>query len=115
MLRLVAPLVTRMEEYAVPLFQVKIVWFENLYSNTKLYDSKDERWGLKKKIEREGDLSCNSKNVVYIIKCTSCNEIYIDCTQALNNRVSLHKSNIEYQKIGNFMYQNTFICAAREI
>ena len=41
------------------------------------------------------NLSFHSKNVVYIIKCANSNEIYIGCPQALDNRVSLHKSNIE--------------------
>ena len=40
------------------------------------------------------DLSCNSKNVVYLFKCNKCKEIYIGSTQALNTRISLHKSNI---------------------
>ena len=37
------------------------------------------------------DLSCNSKNIVYIIEC---NKVYIGFTQALNTRISFHKSNI---------------------
>ena len=41
------------------------------------------------------DLSCNSKNVVYIIECSKCKEIYIASTQALNTRTSLHRSNIK--------------------
>ena len=41
------------------------------------------------------NLSCNSKTIIYIIKCTNCNEIYIGSTQALNNRVFLHKSDIK--------------------
>ena len=45
------------------------------------------------------DLSCNSKkkkkkkNVVYIIECNECKEIYIGSTQAL----SLHRSNINIE------------------
>ena len=34
-----------------------------------------------------------TKTAVYIIKCTNCNKINIDSTQALNNRESLLKSN----------------------
>ena len=49
--------------------------------------------GTKFKIDK--DLSCNSKIVVYIIKCSKCKEIYIGSTQALNTRISLHKSNIK--------------------
>ena len=41
------------------------------------------------------DLSGNSKNVVYIIECSKCKEIYIASTQALISRISLHKSNIK--------------------
>ena len=41
------------------------------------------------------NLSCNSKNVVYMIKYTKYDKIYIACTQELNSEVSLHKSNIK--------------------
>ena len=37
----------------------------------------------------------NSKDIVYIIKCTKCNEIYIGYTQTLNNHISFDKSNIK--------------------
>ena len=43
-------------------------------------------------------LSCNSKNVVYIIECNECKEIYIGSTQALNTRTSLHKRNIKIEE-----------------
>ena len=46
-------------------------------------------------------LSCNSKNVVYIIKCFNCQEIYKGWTQALNNRVPFSKSNIKLPENGN--------------
>ena len=39
------------------------------------------------------DLSCNSKNVVYVIECNKRKE-----TQALNTRISLHKSNCKITK-----------------
>ena len=35
------------------------------------------------------------KNVVYIFDCCNSKKVYIGSTQALNNRVSLHKSNIK--------------------
>ena len=41
------------------------------------------------------DLSCNPKDVVYIIDCNKCKEEYAGSTQALNTRISLHKSNIK--------------------
>ena len=41
------------------------------------------------------DLSCNSKNVVYVIECSKCKEIYVGSTQALNTRTSRHRSNIK--------------------
>ena len=44
------------------------------------------------------NLSCNSKNVVYVIKCNECKEIYIGSTQALNTRTSLHWSNIKIEE-----------------
>ena len=40
----------------------------------------------------------NSKNVVYIIECNECKEIYIGSKQALNTRTSLHKSNIKIEE-----------------
>ena len=43
------------------------------------------------------NLSCNSKNVVYVIKCNECKEIYIGSTQALNTRTSLHRSSIKIE------------------
>ena len=44
------------------------------------------------------NLSCNSKNVVYIIECSECKEIYIGSTQLHNTRTSLHKSNIKIEE-----------------
>ena len=38
-----------------------------------------------------------SKNLVYIIECSKCKEIYIGSTQALNTRTSLHRSNIKIE------------------
>lgn len=49
------------------------------------------------------NLTCNSKNVVYVMECSNCAENYIGCTQALNYRVALHKSNI---KIADNRYLN---------
>ena len=41
------------------------------------------------------NLTCNSKNVIYVIECTNCEDNYIGCTQSLNQRTSLHRSNIK--------------------
>ena len=41
------------------------------------------------------DLTYNSKNIVYITECSKYKEIYIESTQTLNTRISLHMSNIE--------------------
>ena len=49
----------------------------------------------KTKFKINKDFSCNSKNVVYIIECSKCKEIYIGSTQALNTRISLHRNNIK--------------------
>ena len=49
---------------------------------------------LETKFKINKDLSCNSKNVVYIIECSKCKEIYLGSTQALNTRASIHRSNI---------------------
>ena len=52
------------------------------------------------KFQINENLSCYSKNVVYIIECSECKEIYIGSTQALNTRTSLHKSNIKIEENG---------------
>ena len=41
------------------------------------------------------NLGSNSKNVVYIIICTDCSNIYIGYTQPLNKRIFQHKSNVK--------------------
>ena len=51
---------------------------------------------LKFKINK--NLSCNSKNVVYIIEYIECKEIYKGSTRALNTSTSLHKSNIKIEE-----------------
>ena len=52
------------------------------------------------------NLSSNLKNVFYIIKPTNCSEIYIGCTQSLNNSVSLHQRNVKFTKnILNHLYE----------
>ena len=52
----------------------------------------------KTKFKINKNLSCNSKNVVYIIECSECKEIYIGSTQALNTRTSFHRSNIKIEE-----------------
>ena len=47
------------------------------------------------------DLSCNSTNVVYIIECNKCKELYTGSTQALNTRISLHFTKITENRKGN--------------
>ena len=44
------------------------------------------------------NLSCNSKNVIYIIECSEWKEIYIGSTHAQNKRTSLHWSNIKIEE-----------------
>ena len=52
--------------------------------------------GTKFKINEK--LSCNSKNVIYVIDCNKYKEIYIGSTQAPNTRTSLHRSNIKIEE-----------------
>ena len=55
------------------------------------------------------NLSCNSKNVVYIIECNKCEKVYIGSTQVLNTSVSIHKSNIqlsENRKLNSSKHRN---------
>ena len=68
----------------------------------------------KTKFKINKNLSCNSKNVVYIIECSECKEIYIGSTQALNTRTSFHRSNIKIEEnrkwnVSKHLYQ----CRAR--
>ena len=56
------------------------------------------------------DLSCNSKDVAYLIECSKCKEVYIGSTQDLNTCISLHKSNIKILenrklKVSNHLYE----------
>ena len=44
------------------------------------------------------NLSCNSKNVVFLIECIEFKEIYMRSTQALNTRTSLHRSDIKIEE-----------------
>ena len=53
------------------------------------------------------NLSCNSKNVVYIIERCECREIYIGSTQALNTKTSLHKSDIKIEE-NRKLFQNAY-------
>ena len=43
------------------------------------------------------NLTCNLKNVIYIIECGNCKETFIGCTKNFINRISLHKSNIKIE------------------
>ena len=61
----------------------------------------------KTKFRINKNLSCNSKNVVYTIECNKYKEVCIGSMQALNTRISLHKSNIklpENRKLNAFKY-----------
>ena len=40
----------------------------------------------------------NYKNIVYVIECSKCKEIYIGSKPALNTGVSLHMSNIKIEE-----------------
>ena len=42
----------------------------------------------------KGDLSCNSKNVIYLITCDKCKDEYIGSTVDSKPRFRVHKSNI---------------------
>ena len=60
------------------------------------------------------NLSCNSENIVYVIKCSKCKEIYKRPTKALNTRIFLHKSNIklpENRKV--YVSKHLYECSSR--
>ena len=58
------------------------------------------------------NLNCSSKNVIYVILCENCKEEYIGCTQSLNHRVALHKSNIKLSHNRNlFVSKHIFQCS----
>ena len=50
-----------------------------------------------KAFEIRKNLTCNSHNVIYALECENCRENYIGLTQDLQNRTSLHKSNIKIE------------------
>ena len=69
-------------KYVIELYEGKSYSFKNQETKFKINE----------------DLSCNSKNVVYIIKYSECKEIYIGSRQALNTRTSLHRSYIKIEE-----------------
>ena len=60
------------------------------------------------------NLSCNSKNLVYIIECRNCKKAYIGLTQALSNRISLQKKNSIKLSENRKLFENTFTNAVTE-
>ena len=50
------------------------------------------------KLKINKNLSCSSKNIVYIIECSKCKEIYVGSTLVLKTRTSLHGSNIKIEE-----------------
>ena len=96
--------------YGVSKFNNKRCGVCNIIIEGKSYTSEN----LKITFIKNRNLSCNPKNVVYIIKCTNYNKIYIGCTQMLNNRVCLHKSNIklpENRKL--YILKHSYKCSKR--
>ena len=45
------------------------------------------------------DLSCKSKNVIYVIQCRGCNEQYIDETVNFRNRITLRTQHIRHAEL----------------
>ncbi|KAJ8018211.1 hypothetical protein HOLleu_43926 [Holothuria leucospilota] len=41
------------------------------------------------------NFTCESKNVVYVLNCSNCNDQYIGSTKNFANRVTLHRSHIK--------------------
>ena len=46
----------------------------------------------------KGDLSCNSKNVIYLITCDKCKDEYIGSAVDFKFRFLVHKSDIKTKK-----------------
>ena len=44
------------------------------------------------------DLDCNCINVIYLIRCTNCNELYVDSAVNFEHRFRIHKGNINTKK-----------------
>ena len=62
--------------------------------------------------EIKRNLTCTSKNVVYVLQCDKCKEEYIGSTKQLNQRISLHKSNIKLpQNRILFVSKHIFECS----
>ena len=49
----------------------------------------------------QSQYTCNSKNVIYVLQCASCNELYVGQTENLRNRMNLHKSHVIKVKTGH--------------
>ena len=70
------------------------MWYIIIEGKSYTFENSETKFKINK------NLSCNSKNVVYLIECAECKEILIGLTQALNTRTSLHSSNIKIEENG---------------
>ena len=43
-------------------------------------------------------MNCKSRNIIYAIICTKCNNLYVGQTENLRKRVTLHKEQIQHEE-----------------
>ena len=59
-------------------------------------------------------LTCDSSNVIYVIRCENCLEEYIGCTNSLRNRTALHKNHINNEaNRKQFVSKHIFECGKK--
>ena len=63
----------------------------------------------------KGDLSCNSKNVIYLITCDKCKDKYTDSAVDFKPRFKVHKSDIKTKKeccVTSIHFNEKCLCSA---
>ena len=64
------------------------------------------------KIKR--NLTCDSSNVIYVIRCSNCSDEYIGCSKSLRNRTALHKNHIKSETNRKlFVSKHIFECGKK--
>ena len=81
--------------------QVNIITPRNSCDTCKYYLVAERKFTSKvidKTYYIKGDLSCNSKNVIYVITCDKCKDDYVGSALDFNPRFRAHKSDIKTKK-----------------
>ena len=70
----------------------------DIYKNF-LVVSTEFTYATKRKYKTRGILTCNTKNIIYLITCKCCSKQYIGSTTGIKERFRIHKSDINTGKI----------------